>query len=148
MLLDELYNTYTIFVSYRTSIGCFLRHCISKFLFFMRLYVFAFLGRVGKLSIKIPWKKLGWDPVIISLEDVLICASQRDDKEVLHHNLFLRWRTERRILFLSIKSLYVTQDSIFSSIQSNSRFFYLLSMNGSLYLYGLHVFHFLKKLFD
>ncbi|KAL3354105.1 hypothetical protein AABB24_018653 [Solanum stoloniferum] len=38
-------------------------------------------GRVGKLSIKIPWKKLGWDPVIISLEDVLICASQRDDKE-------------------------------------------------------------------
>ncbi|MCD7449049.1 hypothetical protein HAX54_048743 [Datura stramonium] len=38
-------------------------------------------GRVGKLSIKIPWKKLGWDPVIISLEDVLVCASQRDDKE-------------------------------------------------------------------
>ncbi|KAL6541689.1 hypothetical protein OROGR_011175 [Orobanche gracilis] len=43
---------------------------------------FAFRqGRVGKLSIKIPWKKLGWDPVIIILEDVYICVSQRDDKE-------------------------------------------------------------------
>uniref|UniRef100_A0A1U7WPK3 Uncharacterized protein LOC104228469 n=1 Tax=Nicotiana sylvestris TaxID=4096 RepID=A0A1U7WPK3_NICSY len=38
-------------------------------------------GHVGKLSIKIPWKKLGWDPVIISLEDILVCASQRDEKE-------------------------------------------------------------------
>ncbi|GFP91635.1 phosphatidylinositol 4-phosphate 5-kinase 9 [Phtheirospermum japonicum] len=38
-------------------------------------------GRVGKLSIKIPWKKLGWDLVIIILEDLYICVSQRDDKE-------------------------------------------------------------------
>ncbi|XP_043804866.1 vacuolar protein sorting-associated protein 13A-like [Manihot esculenta] len=39
-------------------------------------------GRVGKLSIKISWKKLGWDhPIIIALEDVFICASQRDDHE-------------------------------------------------------------------
>ncbi|CAA0824812.1 Protein of unknown function (DUF1162 [Striga hermonthica] len=38
-------------------------------------------GQVGKLSIKIPWKKLGWDPVIIILEDVFICVSQRVDKE-------------------------------------------------------------------
>lgn len=38
-------------------------------------------GRVGKLSIKIPWKKLGWDPIIILLEDVFICACQRDDDE-------------------------------------------------------------------
>ncbi|KAK2965728.1 hypothetical protein RJ640_025454, partial [Escallonia rubra] len=38
-------------------------------------------GRVGRLSIKIPWKKLGWDPIIIILEDVLVCACQRDDKE-------------------------------------------------------------------
>ncbi|KAG8641506.1 hypothetical protein MANES_12G000066v8 [Manihot esculenta] len=38
--------------------------------------------RVGKLSIKISWKKLGWDhPIIIALEDVFICASQRDDHE-------------------------------------------------------------------
>ncbi|XP_042063835.1 uncharacterized protein LOC121807630 isoform X1 [Salvia splendens] len=43
---------------------------------------FAFTqGMVGKLSIKIPWKKLGWDPIIIILEDVYICLSQRDDKE-------------------------------------------------------------------
>ncbi|KAF2317618.1 hypothetical protein GH714_025698 [Hevea brasiliensis] len=39
-------------------------------------------GRIGKLSIKISWKKLGWDqPIIIALEDVFICASQRDDHE-------------------------------------------------------------------
>ncbi|KAK4437330.1 hypothetical protein Salat_0066900 [Sesamum alatum] len=37
--------------------------------------------RVGKLSIKIPWKKLGWDPLIIILEDVYICISQRHDEE-------------------------------------------------------------------
>ncbi|KAG2700491.1 hypothetical protein I3760_06G000100 [Carya illinoinensis] len=38
-------------------------------------------GRLGRLSIKIPWKKLGWDPIIIILEDVFVCASQRDDHE-------------------------------------------------------------------
>nr|KYP76317.1 Putative vacuolar protein sorting-associated protein 13A [Cajanus cajan] len=37
-------------------------------------------GRVGKLSIKIPWKK-PWDPIIIILEDVFIFASQRGDQE-------------------------------------------------------------------
>lgn len=37
-------------------------------------------GRVGKLSIKIPWKK-PWDPIIIILEDVFISASQRGDQE-------------------------------------------------------------------
>ncbi|KDP39724.1 hypothetical protein JCGZ_02744 [Jatropha curcas] len=40
------------------------------------------LGRVGRLSIRISWKNLGWDhPIIIVLEDVFICASQRDDHE-------------------------------------------------------------------
>lgn len=38
-------------------------------------------GRVGKLSIKIPWKKLGWEPIIVVLEDVFICACQREDNE-------------------------------------------------------------------
>ncbi|KAJ4705606.1 Vacuolar protein sorting-associated protein like [Melia azedarach] len=38
-------------------------------------------GRVGRLSIRIPWKKLGWDPIIIILEDVFVSASQRDDQE-------------------------------------------------------------------
>ncbi|BFG24048.1 hypothetical protein CerSpe_103220 [Prunus speciosa] len=38
-------------------------------------------GRVGKLSIKIPWKKLGWDPIEIVLENVFLSASQRDDQE-------------------------------------------------------------------
>ncbi|KAL6580641.1 hypothetical protein OROMI_008665 [Orobanche minor] len=39
---------------------------------------FAFRqGRVGKLSIKIPWKKLGWDPVIIVLEDWCTDAIER-----------------------------------------------------------------------
>ncbi|GAB2284275.1 hypothetical protein Dimus_018738, partial [Dionaea muscipula] len=38
-------------------------------------------GRVGRLRIKIPWKKLGWDPIIIALEDVYIFAGQRGDHE-------------------------------------------------------------------
>eukprot|EP01018_Ginkgo_biloba_P017830 Gb_28330 [translate_table: standard] len=38
-------------------------------------------GVIGKLSIKIPWKKLGWDPILIALEDVFICTCQRDDSE-------------------------------------------------------------------
>ncbi|OVA10906.1 Vacuolar protein sorting-associated protein 13 domain [Macleaya cordata] len=38
-------------------------------------------GRVGRLSIKIPWKKLGWEPIIIVLEDVFIRACQRDERE-------------------------------------------------------------------
>ncbi|KAJ0555445.1 putative vacuolar protein sorting-associated protein [Helianthus annuus] len=38
-------------------------------------------GRVGRLSIRIPWKKLGWDPIIIILEDILVYASQREDEE-------------------------------------------------------------------
>lgn len=38
-------------------------------------------GRVGRLSIKIPWKKLVWDPIILILEDVYISASQRDDQD-------------------------------------------------------------------
>ncbi|XP_048591068.1 uncharacterized protein LOC106348493 isoform X1 [Brassica napus] len=38
-------------------------------------------GRVGKLSIKIPWKKIGWEPIIIKLEDVFISATQRSDQE-------------------------------------------------------------------
>ncbi|XP_076908384.1 uncharacterized protein LOC143565241 [Bidens hawaiensis] len=38
-------------------------------------------GRVGRLSIRIPWKKLGWDPIIIILEDIFVCASQREDEE-------------------------------------------------------------------
>ncbi|XP_062192776.1 uncharacterized protein LOC133896228 [Phragmites australis] len=31
-------------------------------------------GRIGKLSIRIPWKKLGWDPIIIVIEDVFVCT--------------------------------------------------------------------------
>ncbi|CAN6484627.1 unnamed protein product [Victoria cruziana] len=38
-------------------------------------------GRIGRMCIKIPWKMLGWDPIIISLDDVFICISQRDDSE-------------------------------------------------------------------
>ncbi|CAN1217844.1 Intermembrane lipid transfer protein Vps13 [Linum perenne] len=39
-------------------------------------------GRVGRLSIKVSWKKLGWDqPIFIALEDVFICATQRDEQE-------------------------------------------------------------------
>ncbi|KAK4595234.1 hypothetical protein RGQ29_013602 [Quercus rubra] len=38
-------------------------------------------GRVGKLSINIPWTMLGRESIIITLEDVFLCASQRDDQE-------------------------------------------------------------------
>lgn len=38
-------------------------------------------GVIGKLSIKIPWKKLGWDPILIALEDVYVCTCRRDDSE-------------------------------------------------------------------
>ncbi|KAJ1266962.1 hypothetical protein BS78_07G020000 [Paspalum vaginatum] len=38
-------------------------------------------GRIGKLSIRIPWKKLGWDPIIIVIEDVFVCAGPREDSE-------------------------------------------------------------------
>lgn len=61
--------------------------CIKSFV--------VYLGRVGKLSIKIPWKKLGRDPIIIMLEDVFICASQRNDQEVnsLYSCLFFLYMT-------------------------------------------------------
>jgi len=38
-------------------------------------------GRIGKLSIKIPWKRLGWDSINIVLEDVFLSACRRDDDE-------------------------------------------------------------------
>lgn len=50
---------------------------------------FSSTGRVGRLSIRIPWKKLGWDPIIIILEDVFVSASQRDDQEVNFEFFFI-----------------------------------------------------------
>ncbi|KAJ0248608.1 Uncharacterized protein HA466_0156830 [Hirschfeldia incana] len=38
-------------------------------------------GRIGKLSIKVPWKKIVWEPIVIKLEDVFISATQRSDQE-------------------------------------------------------------------
>lgn len=55
--------------------------CLLCFLWIKSFILY--IGRVGKLSIKIPWKKLGRDPIIIMLEDVFVCASQRNDQEVL-----------------------------------------------------------------
>lgn len=37
---------------------------------------------IGKLKILVPWKKLGWEPILISLEDVTIRAGPQDDGEV------------------------------------------------------------------
>lgn len=48
---------------------------------YLQLPVALKRGHVGRLSIKIPWKKLGWDPIIILLEDVFFCAGPRDDHE-------------------------------------------------------------------
>lgn len=63
---------------------------INGFIFFFRkaddafnfYSLFVLTGRVGKLSIKVPWKKIGWEPIIIKLEDVFISATQRSDQEV------------------------------------------------------------------
>lgn len=63
---------------------------INGFIFFFRKAddafnfnsLFVLTGRVGKLSIKVPWKKIGWEPIIIKLEDVFISATQRSDQEV------------------------------------------------------------------
>lgn len=49
---------------------------------YLRLPLALREGRVGRLSIRIPWKKLGWDPIIIVLEDVFVRASDRRDEEV------------------------------------------------------------------
>ncbi|KAG8086661.1 hypothetical protein GUJ93_ZPchr0010g9710 [Zizania palustris] len=38
-------------------------------------------GRIGKLSVRIPWKSLGWGSIIIAIEDVFICACPREDSE-------------------------------------------------------------------
>ncbi|KAJ7542559.1 hypothetical protein O6H91_09G000500 [Diphasiastrum complanatum] len=38
-------------------------------------------GSIGKLRFQVPWKKLGWEPVLIALENVYICAVPRDDAE-------------------------------------------------------------------
>ncbi|XP_040382901.1 uncharacterized protein LOC102719317 isoform X2 [Oryza brachyantha] len=38
-------------------------------------------GRIGKLSVRIPWKTLGWGAIIIAIEDVFICACPREDSE-------------------------------------------------------------------
>ncbi|TVU00729.1 hypothetical protein EJB05_53839 [Eragrostis curvula] len=39
-------------------------------------------GRIGKLSIRIPWKKLGWDPIIIVVEDVFWSSDSLDKREL------------------------------------------------------------------
>ncbi|KAL9243679.1 hypothetical protein vseg_017537 [Gypsophila vaccaria] len=48
---------------------------------YLQLPVALNRGRIGRLSIRIPWKKLGWDPIIILLEDVFFSAGPRDDHE-------------------------------------------------------------------
>lgn len=42
----------------------------------------CFAASIGKLRIIVPWKKLGWEPILISLEDVTICAGPREESEV------------------------------------------------------------------
>ena len=89
------------------------------------LYVSCILGRVGKLSIKIPWKKLGWDPIIIVLEDVFISACQREDKEVtfyptcglIYFNLVIRLLTSFPWVFNKIWSVWWSQKQVNCSVK-------------------------------
>ncbi len=36
-------------------------------------------GAIGKLRISIPWKKLGWEPILIFLEDVTVSVAACED---------------------------------------------------------------------
>ncbi|GBG69822.1 hypothetical protein CBR_g4651 [Chara braunii] len=38
-------------------------------------------GSIGKLQLQVPWKKLGWEPLIVTLKDVVLCAGPWDDSE-------------------------------------------------------------------
>ncbi|KAL3675941.1 hypothetical protein R1sor_025889 [Riccia sorocarpa] len=38
-------------------------------------------GTVGKLKFQVPWQKLGWEPILISLEDVNLLAGPHEDSE-------------------------------------------------------------------
>ncbi|KAH9604179.1 hypothetical protein KSS87_004595 [Heliosperma pusillum] len=48
---------------------------------YLQLPVALKRGHIGRLSIRIPWKKLGWDPIIILVEDVFFSAGPRNDDE-------------------------------------------------------------------
>lgn len=50
---------------------------------YLQLPVALKRGHVGRLRIGISWKKLSWDPIVISLEleDVFFCSGPRDDHE-------------------------------------------------------------------
>ncbi|XP_074272572.1 intermembrane lipid transfer protein VPS13-like isoform X1 [Silene latifolia] len=48
---------------------------------YLQLPVALKRGHIGRLSIRIPWMKLGWDPIIILVEDVFFSAGPRDDDE-------------------------------------------------------------------
>ncbi|MQL79754.1 hypothetical protein Taro_012179 [Colocasia esculenta] len=71
--------------------------------------------KIGKLSIKIPWKKLGWDPIVIVLEDVFICACSRDSHEKLFQrrkNIELLVKLEELTEILTKISSFFTQWSL------------------------------------
>eukprot|EP00897_Mesotaenium_endlicherianum_P002992 jgi/Mesen1/2720/ME000168S01779 len=38
-------------------------------------------GGIGRLRLQVPWKKLGWEPIVVSLEDITICTGPREDHE-------------------------------------------------------------------
>lgn len=57
------------------------------------LLLFCFTASIGKLRICVPWKKLGWEPILISLEDVTICAGPQDDGEVCFEGLYCKFTT-------------------------------------------------------
>ncbi|GAQ80498.1 Vacuolar protein sorting-associated protein [Klebsormidium nitens] len=38
-------------------------------------------GTIGKLQLQVPWKRLGWDPIIVALEDVVVTSGPREDAE-------------------------------------------------------------------
>jgi uncharacterized membrane protein YdbT with pleckstrin-like domain len=69
---------------------------------------------IGKLRIHVPWKKLGWEPILISLEEVTIRAGPQDDGEVcllcLFYKLAIYLRALSQVLVLAsyVAHLYVS----------------------------------------
>lgn len=95
-----LFSMFSLLIFLETSLLCLILTimlltlwliCVISWRYFIFLIIYLLfatkslcdVGRVGKLSIKILWKKLGWDPIVIVLEDVFISACQREDKELI-----------------------------------------------------------------
>lgn len=59
-----------------------------------------FVGTIGKLRLQVPWKRLGWDPIIVALEDVVVTSGPREDAEVSEDGSFFLQQQKDLISYL------------------------------------------------